>query len=88
MFNMYTPNGTSSVNLQATIASATSGSSLEGEPACLPHHPISCASGGLYFDEEGDLSCDHAKASHGDRRTQAALTHSIAILIVELGCAL
>lgn len=79
--------GASSVNLQATISAATAGTSPESEP-CLPHHPITCAIGDIYFDEEGDFSCDHAKVSRGDRRTQAALIHSMACLIVELACQL
>lgn len=70
------------VNLQATLSATTAGTG-EGQVLILPHHPLVCGAG-IYFDEEGDFSCDHAKAPHKDRRTQAALNHSLAILIVEL----
>lgn len=70
-----------SLNLQSTIASATS-MQYEGYVAPLPHHPITC-SGGLYYDEEGVLSCEHTKTENGDIRTQASLNHSVAILILE-----
>lgn len=69
------------VNLQATIASCTA---IGGEEVVLPHHPITCT-GGLYFDEDGDLSCDHAKAPHNNKRTQACVNHSVAVLLIELG---
>lgn len=73
--------GNALVNLQATISAATAGQS-EHETV-LPHHPITCTQG-LFFDEEGELYCDHAKAPKGNKRTQASLNHSMAILIVEL----
>lgn len=73
--------GHAGVNLQATISAATSGT--EGQVTVLPHHPLTCTAG-LFFDEEGELYCDHAKAPHGDKRTQAGLNHSVAILILEL----
>lgn len=73
----------SAPNLQATISSATSASS-DNTVVVLPHHPITCAAGELYFDEEGVLSCDHAKTEKGDPRTQAACHHSLAILLIEL----
>jgi len=71
------------MGLQATIAAATSQSYPGMEPV-LPHHPFTCVTGPLYYDEEGQLSCTHAKAPLGDPRTQAGLNHSIAVLIVEL----
>jgi hypothetical protein len=77
----------SMINLQATLSSATAGGN-EGIPGVYPHHPITCATGELFFDEEGDFSCTHAKAPHGDKRTQACLNHSLACLIVELACQL
>lgn len=78
---MFTPmDASGSVNLQATISSATA--SHNGEMV-LPHHPITC-SAGLYFDEEGVMSCDHAKTEKGEYRTQAACNHSLAILLIEL----
>lgn len=70
-----------SINLQSTVASA-SAMSDDGSPAIIPHHPITCAAG-LYFDEDGVLSCDHAKTEKTNRRTQAALNHSLAILLLE-----
>lgn len=70
-----------SMNLQATISSATA-SNYEGYVPPLPHHPITCTAG-LYYDEEGVLSCDHAKTEKGDPRTQAGLNHSVAILLLE-----
>lgn len=76
----------SMVNLQATISAATAGTGDNTIPV-LPHHPITC-SADLYFNEDGDLSCTHAKAPHGDARTQASLNHSVACLIVELACQL
>lgn len=73
--------GNALVNLQATISAATAGNSEQ--EMVLPHHPITCTQG-LYYDEEGELSCDHAKSPKGNKRTQASLNHSMAILLVEL----
>lgn len=73
--------GNALVNLQATVSAATAGQS--DYESVLPHHPITCTAG-LFFDEEGELYCDHAKAPKGNKRTQASLNHSMAILIVEL----
>lgn len=73
-------------NLQATISSATS-ANYEGYTQPVPHHPITCTAG-LYYDEEGVLSCDHAKTEQGDPRTQASLNHSVAILILEFAAQL
>lgn len=73
--------GNALVNLQATISAATAGQQ-EYEPV-LPHHPITCTAG-IFFDEEGELYCDHAKAGKGNKRTQASLNHSMAILLLEL----
>lgn len=74
------------INLQATISSATS-ANYEGYTPPMPHHPITC-SGGLYYDEEGVMSCDHAKTEKGDPRTQASLNHSVAILLLEFAAKL
>lgn len=76
--------GSSMTNLQATIAAGTAG---QTDQVVLPHHPITCTSG-LYYDDEGILSCDHAIAPFGNQRTQASLNHSVACLIIELGCQL
>lgn len=75
------------MNLQATIASTTAGTGTDGVAPVLPHHPITC-SDEIYFDEEGDFSCTHAKAPTGDKRTQASLNHSMAVLLIELACKL
>ena len=72
--------GNSNVNLQATISAATAGT--DGQETVLPHHPITCTAGLYYYEDE--LSCDHAKTESGNKRTQAALNHSMACLIVEL----
>jgi hypothetical protein len=47
-----------------------------------PHHPISCDSEFLSFDESGTLSCPHAAAA--DERVTAALNASVAVLLFEL----
>jgi hypothetical protein len=67
------------IGFQATCASATSGLG----PSILPHHPIQCTGGSLSFGEDGSFWCAHAKVSQGDPRTQAALIHSLACLIIE-----
>ena len=73
--------GNALVNLQATISAATAGT--PEHEAVIPHHPITCTAG-LFYDEEGELYCDHAKAPKGNKRTQSALNHSMAILLLEL----
>jgi hypothetical protein len=85
MFMPVDPKG-NTLNLQATIASATS-ANYEGYVPPMPHHPITC-NGGLYYDEEGVLSCDHAKCEPSDPRTQASLNHSVAILLLEFAAKL
>lgn len=72
-------------SLQSTIAAATSHSANE---AVSPHHPITCISGDLFYEEDGTFRCEHAKAPADDIRTQQCLHHTLAILIVELACAL
>lgn len=69
----------STVNLQQTIAASTSDA---GQEAIVPHHPITCASE-LHFYEDGSFGCEHITVPPNDGRTKQALTHSIAILILE-----
>lgn len=78
-----TTNSSGQVNLQATISASTS-ATYEEVDIVRPHHPITCCNGGLYFDYEGEMSCDHAKAPPNNPRTQSALNHSLAILLLEL----
>ena len=67
--------------LQSTIAAATSSSPTAG--SIYPHHPITCVNGELYYDEDGTFSCEHAKVPPDDQRANQAVTHSIALLIME-----
>jgi hypothetical protein len=75
----YAPSGTSSFDLQATLA--VSSAMAEAPPS--PHHPITCTSG-LRFYDDNSLACEHAQAPPGDRRTQACIDHSIAMLLIEV----
>lgn len=69
----------SSINLQATVASSSSG---VGEP--VPgHHPITCH-GSMWYTEENVLQCEHAATAPDDLRTQACVIHSIVILMFEI----
>lgn len=74
-----TPQGT--IQLQATLAATTAGSPLIDAP--IPHHPITCYTE-LRYEEDGSFSCEHVTVSPDDRRTQASLDASAAILILEL----
>lgn len=82
---MYPTSSTSGINgVQSTIASTTAANSADRDPLLVgSHHPITCQ-GPLYFDEEGEFSCEHAKAQRGESRTQACLNHSVAMLLIEL----
>lgn len=68
------------MDLQAILVSASSGM---GGVLPIPHHPVTCY-GNLRFDEDGTLACDHTEVEAGDGRLKAALTHSVAILLIEL----
>ncbi len=72
--------GSGNTQLQSTIAAASS----MGAPEINPHHPITCQ-GPLYYDEDGTFRCNHATAPPDNHRTQQCVTHSIALLIIELG---
>ena len=66
-------------SLQATIAAATSEAGVE---PTAPHHPITCQ-GKLCFNADNSFGCEHVTVDPNDYRTKQALTHSIAILILE-----
>lgn len=69
-----------SINMQATLSASSSG---VGEPT-PSHHPITCSqSADLFLHEDNSLACEHARVPAGDRRTQACLDASIAILLIE-----
>lgn len=77
----YTTQGNASTQLQSTISSATSG---VGElPPGVHHHPISCATTTLRYEEDESFSCEHFEVPPGDHRTKASVNHSIALLIIE-----
>jgi hypothetical protein len=69
----------SSINLQATLAAASSGVGDQVNP----HFPLTCTSA-LRFYDDNSLACEHARVLAGDPRTQACVDHSIAILLIEL----
>lgn len=71
--------GSNMPQLQSTISAATS----NGLSDVSPHHPITCQSR-LYYDEDGTFRCDHASAPPDNERTNQCITHSIAILLIEL----
>ena len=70
------------LNLQATLslssATGADGSSVE------PHHPITCATSPLRYEQDGSFACGHATVPPGDRRTTQCLDHTIALLLLEL----
>lgn len=72
--------GASSINLQASLSTSTSGI---GDPP-PGHHPITCSSSTLELAEDGTLACEHAQAPPDDPRTQACLDATVAILLIEL----
>lgn len=75
--------GNSSPLLQSTIAAATA----SGIADVSPHHPIVCG-GKIYYEEDGTFRCEHASAPPDNVRTQQCVTHSLALLIMELAFAL
>jgi hypothetical protein len=66
---------------QRTIAGATGGGEAIGY---RPHHPIACMEGELGLHANMTLVCPHVHTKPHDRRTQAAVNHSVALLICEL----
>ena len=71
--------GSGNSQLQSTISSATS----TGGPDIQPHHPITCP-GNIYYDEDGTFRCDHAIAPPDNTRSNQCVTHSMALLLIEL----
>lgn len=71
--------GSDNSRLQTTISAATS----TGQSDIHPHHPITCP-GHISYDEDGTFRCQHATAPPDNLRSQQCVTHSIALLIVEL----
>lgn len=71
--------GTNS-SLQATLSASSAGVS---EAGVLPHHPITCQTE-LQLHEDGRLSCQHATAPPGERRTKLCIDQSVAILLLQL----
>lgn len=71
--------GTSNAQLQSTIAAATA----TGASDVYPHHPIVC-SDKIYYEEDGTFRCEHASAPPDNVRTQQCVTHSLALLLIEL----
>ena len=70
----------STINLQATLSSSSSGL---GDPVA-PHHPITCSASTLELGEDNSLACEHVRVPPGEPRTQACLDHSVAILLLEV----
>lgn len=75
--------GSSIPQLQSTISAATS----NGQSDISPHHPITCQ-GKIYYEEDGTFSCDHASAPPDNMRSNQCVTHSLALLIIELAMSL
>jgi hypothetical protein len=78
--NVIFQKGTDGRALQATLSSASAGSSDE---TTQPHHPINC-SAELRLEPDGTFSCDHASVPAGDQRTRSCVNHSLALLLIEL----
>jgi len=68
------------MTLQATLAAANP----PGDAAFMPHHPIQCREGELWFAEDGRFGCTHGHVPAGDRRTRGCIDQSVAILLIEL----
>lgn len=69
------------MELQATLSASSHESS---DPTTNgPHHPITCP-GQLAYHPDGRLACPHSEAGPEDPRTRRCVTHSIAVLIIEI----
>jgi hypothetical protein len=79
-------NGISPENFQAALANSTS-DPLNMMAGVVPHHPISCGSS-LAYDEDGVMSCAHAKVGPECPRNQLILNASAASLIFEMAHAM
>lgn len=73
---------TNSIGFQATLSATTAGIPVTVQP----HHPITCQSGDLEYDEDG-FRCPHAQVPPDDPRTVSCLQHSIAVLLIECAAA-
>lgn len=65
-------------NLQSTISASTA-----SHVPHTPHHPITCTSK-LRLEDDGTFGCEHTSVPADDPRTRECVTHSIAILLLEL----
>lgn len=74
--------GMNELQLQPTIAAASA-----SDDSVQPHHPITCTSK-LFFEEDGAFRCEHAVAPPKNTRTQQCVSHSIALLLIELAMSL
>lgn len=77
MINGNVTSGTT--QLQSTLAAATA----SGTSDILPHHPITCTDA-IFYDEDGTFRCKHATAPADNLRSQQCVTHSLALLLIEL----
>lgn len=76
----FIPGGSSgNSQLQSTIAAATAA----GHSDVLPHHPITCGDK-IYYEEDGTFRCEHATSPPENVRSQQCVTHSMALLLIEL----
>lgn len=64
--------------LQSTLAAQSASGSV-----VMPHHPITCH-GELRYERDGSFRCEHVRVGPGDRRTQACVNHSVALLLFEM----
>ena len=71
-----------SVQLQATLAAASAGG--KNSTPVTPHHPITCQGPLSYETDDGSMACPHAKTGPKDERAAQCVTHSVAILLIEL----
>lgn len=69
--------------LQSTLSSTTS-SVGESSDYDGYHHPITCHDEILEYDEDGVMSCKHARTIPNDSRTKAGIVHSVCLMIFEI----
>lgn len=68
------------IGFQSTLSATTMDSS---DTVVYPHAPITCHSK-LRYNEDNSFECEHAKVGANDPRTNRAVRHSIAVLLIEL----
>jgi hypothetical protein len=66
------------------LQTALAASSATADSPTAGHHPVACKDGGLSLHEDGRFACDHAVVGPDDPRTQQAIDHSVALLLIEL----